>query len=143
VDLSKDRRNAGAAKRRVWPGRPAEGGALRVGPEAKRSGRCAIRTEQASWNCGSTRMRRNPETQGLRRRAMWGLMQADGIWRRWAIYAPYLDGAGTYAVSTSIRRSRSLGSSDVPGNPACPRLHKWTFDFDADEGMRLLYDDRT
>ena len=66
VDTSKDRGGAkGLEAADVAPAGQKKGGALRLGPEAKRSGRCARRMERASWSCGSTRTRRNPRTPGI------------------------------------------------------------------------------
>ena len=76
--------------------------------------------------------------------AMWGLMQADGhMVAVGAIYAPYLNGAETYAAATlNPEKQKPWQQVTYLGGKRAPGWHKWTFDFDPDKGMRLLYDDQ-
>ena len=73
----------------------------------------------------------------------WGLVQSDGrVFVTGAVYAPYLSGATTYAASDV-----HPGKGDKPWFKVTylaikrkPGWHKWSFDFNADKGLAILYD---
>jgi hypothetical protein len=77
--------------------------------------------------------------------AMWGLAQADGhTLAVGPIYAKYLSGDKTYAAGAF-----NPGKSQRPwqvvqylGGKRTPGWHKWTFDFDPDQGLRISCDDK-
>jgi len=75
--------------------------------------------------------------------AMWGLMQADGhSVTAGPIYAPYLAGDTTYAVGAfnPDKNGRPWHGVQYLGIKRKEGWHKWTFDFDPDKGMRILFD---
>lgn len=127
IDTSKDR--AGGA-----------GGSLRLGPGSK-----VVRQFRESNDGGKVELWvydevKNPKDLKERRVGpRWGLLQADGrVLVIGIIHAPYLSGGDTYATSDSdqkawftvqhSRAKRAVG------------WHKWTFDFDPEKGLTILYD---
>ena len=76
--------------------------------------------------------------------AMWGLMQEDGsVLVAGAIYAPYLSGNTTYAVTDldPKKNERAWWKVQYLGLKRKPGWHRWVFEFDPDEGLRLLHND--
>jgi hypothetical protein len=76
---------------------------------------------------------------------MWGLMQEEGpMLAVGAVYAPYLSGDKTYATSQfdPTKDERPWWEVQYLGLQRDPAWHKWTFEFDPDEGLRILYDDQ-
>ncbi len=146
VDMSKDRGGVqGLEAAGVAPASSRKGGTLRVGPGGKAV--WPLREKDGTgvlelWVYEDAAKPTNPKDHGAG--AMWGLMQADGHMAAvGAIYAPYLDGAGTYAVSTlNPDQQKPWQQVTYLGIRRAPGWHKWTFDFDPDQGMRLLYDDQ-
>lgn len=146
IDASKDRGGAkGLEAADVAPAGHGKGGALRLGP----GGRAVwpLREEDGTgalelWIYEDARSPANPRDHGAG--AMWGLMQADGHMAAvGAIYAPYLNGAETYAVSTlNPEQQKPWQQVTYLGTKRALGWHKWAFDFDPDTGMRLLYDDQ-
>jgi len=146
VDMEKDRGGVkGLAAEGVEKEALKQGGALRLGPGSRATwplhqqdgtGRVEI------WIYEDAAIASDPRTHGAG--PMWGLMQSDG--RMAAVgplYAPYLDGAHTYAISTlDPAKERPWQEVQYLGVRRAPGWHKWTFDFDPDKGMRILYDDR-
>jgi len=125
-------------------GRGGSGGALRVGPQA--SVLLTLRDEDASgkvefwvYDDGTT-----PENAKARRPGpRWGLVQRDGrVLAVGILYASYLGGAEGYTASACDGKSWFdqlfwLGVKRAPAG-----WHKWTFDFDARSGLRVLHNDR-
>lgn len=146
IDTSKDRGGAkGLEASDVAPAGQTKGGALRLGPGGKAV--WPLREEDGTgvlelWVYEDATKPANPRDYGAG--TMWGLMQADGHMAAvGAIYAPYLNGAETYAVSTlNPERQKPWQQVTYLGIKRAPGWHKWTFDFDPDQGMRLLYDDQ-
>ncbi len=122
--------------------RDGAGGALRIPPGA--SALWSLRDENGSgrvdlWIYDDLSRPANPKERRVGPR--WGLVQADGrALVVGVIYAPYLSGDTTYAVSdsdgktwfnvqyTAVRRERGW--------------HKWSFDFAADRGLAIARDDK-
>lgn len=70
----------------------------------------------------------------------WGLLQSNGrVLVSGVLYAPYLDGASTYATVSSDGKSwfDSIQYSAVKRSEG---WHKWTFDFNAANGLNILVD---
>jgi hypothetical protein len=61
-----------------------------------------------------------------------------------AIYAPYLSGNTTYAASDldPARDERAWWKVQYLGLQRKPGWHKWTFAFDAHQGLTILHDDK-
>jgi hypothetical protein len=146
VDASKDRGGVKGteAKDSTAPGQ-RKGGSLRVGPGGKAV--WPLREKDGTgvvelWVYEDAAKPAKPQDHGAG--AMWGLMQADGhMVAVGAIYAPYLSGAGTYAAATlNPEKQKPWQQVTYLGTKRATGWHKWTFDFDADKGMRLLYDDQ-
>ncbi|NOX97605.1 MAG: hypothetical protein GXO98_06065 [Nitrospirae bacterium] len=75
--------------------------------------------------------------------AMWGLMQADGrVLAVGPVYAPYLSGDKTYAVPTFNPGNNERPWQEVQylGIRRKGGWHKWTFDFDPEKGLSILFD---
>lgn len=74
----------------------------------------------------------------------WGVIDSQGrILAAGAIYAPYLNGAETYACSayTPGKKGDSyLAAVQYLGIRRKPGWHEWAFDFDAEKGLRILYE---
>ncbi|MBN2582857.1 MAG: hypothetical protein JXL80_07280, partial [Planctomycetes bacterium] len=73
----------------------------------------------------------------------WGLMQNDGrVLAIGILYASYITGTEGYTATASdgSRWFDELAWLGVKRAPAA--WHKWTFDFDAEKGLRILVDDR-
>ena len=74
----------------------------------------------------------------------WGVVNAEGrVLAAGAIYAPYLNGAKTYAsiAYTPGKKGDSfLSAVQYLGIQRKPSWHEWTFDFDPANGVRILYD---
>jgi len=85
----------------------------------------------------------NPKKRGAG--AMWGLVQEDTpVLTVGALYAPYLAGATTYATSDfdPTKNERPWWKVQYLGLKRKPGWHKWTFDFQPEKGLRILYDDK-
>ncbi len=77
--------------------------------------------------------------------AMWGLVQKNGfVLAAGAIYAPYLSGAATYAIASFNpgKAQRPWQRVQYLGVRRKKKRQRWTFDFDPDQGLRLLVDGR-
>lgn len=146
IDTSKDRGGAkGLEAADVAPAGQKKGGSLRLAPGGKAV--WPLRDQDGTgvlelWVYEDAAKSAKPKDPGAG--AMWGLMQADGHMAAvGALYAPYLSGAETYAVSTlNPEQQRPWQQVTYLGIRRAPGWHKWTFDFDPDKGMRLLYDDQ-
>lgn len=133
VDTTKDRAGGG-------------GGALKVEPGA--TVRWQVTDTNGSgtvemWVLDDGSAPDDPKAHGAG--PMWGLMQEAGpVLTVGAIYAPYLSGDQTYATSQfdPSTDERPWWEVQYLGLKRDPSWHKWTFDFDAEKGLRILYDDR-
>ena len=141
--MTKDR---GGARGLAAPTSARLGGALRLGPGGKVV--WPLRRQDGTgklelWVWEDAAVASNPKRHAAG--AMWGLLQADGhTLTVGAIYAPYLAGATTYATAAFNPAKEQQPWQEVQylGIKRTPGWHKWTFDFDPDQGMRLLYDDK-
>jgi len=133
IDTTKDREGEG-------------GGALKVEPGAEvrwklRDANGAGTIEMWVYDDGSAPP--DPKVHGAG--PMWGLVQEAGsLLTVGALYAPYLSGEKTYATSEfdPAKDERPWWEVQYLGLARDAAWHKWTFDFDADEGLRILYDDQ-
>lgn len=124
----------------------AEGGALKVEPGATvewklRETNGSGTVEMWVYDDGSAPA--DPKAHGAG--PMWGLTQEAGpLLTVGAIYAPYLSGDKTYATSQfdTAKDERPWWEVQYLGLPRDAAWHKWTFEFDADEGLHILYDDQ-
>jgi len=145
VDASKDRGGSQGMEAAKTAPAGKKQGALRLGPGGKAV--WTLRNEDGTgvlelWVYEDGAKPANAREYGAG--AMWGLMQADGHMAAvGAIYAPYLNGAETYAVSTlNPDQQKPWQQVTYLGIKRAPGWHKWVFDFDPDKGLRLLVDDQ-
>jgi hypothetical protein len=132
IDAAKNREGAG-------------GGALRVEPGGKavyklRDANGAGTVEMWVFDGGSAPT--DPKKHGAG--PMWGLTQEAGpVLTVGALYAPYLSGEKTYATSEfdAATGDRPWWQVQYLGLKREPGWRKWTFEFDADEGLKILCDD--
>ena len=122
------------------------GAALRVGPGARavwqiRKGAGSGKVELWVFDDGSAPTNAKKHAAG----PMWGLLQQEGpVLTVGAVYAPYLSGDTTYAASDfqPTKEERPWWQVQYLGLRRKPGWHKWTFDFHAKEGLKILYDDQ-
>jgi len=120
----------------------AGGGALRLGPGGK-----AVKKFSDTDASGKVEMwvyeeLANPKDLKERRVGpRWGIMQGDGrVLVMGIIYAPYLSGGDTYVASDSDQKMWfSVQHSRLKRQTL---WHKWTFDFDAEKGLVIKFDDK-
>ncbi|NOY82189.1 MAG: hypothetical protein GXP31_14420, partial [Kiritimatiellaeota bacterium] len=133
-------------------------GAVSIDPTLKRSGRGALRIGPGGQAVlrlrdrnGSGRVEMWVYEDGAaptapKKRAagaMWGVMQADGLLVTvGAIYAPYLNGAATYAAAAFRPGTNQRPWQEVQylAVKRTPGWHSWMFDFDPNKGLRILHD---
>jgi len=121
-----------------------QGGALSVGPQARV--RWNVRDENGSgtvemWVLDEGKAPADPKKHGTG--PLWGLVQKNGsVLVVGPVYAPYLSGDTTYATSdfTPGTDERPWWEVQYLGLRRQPQWHKWTFDFDPEVGLRILYD---
>ncbi|MBI3923592.1 MAG: hypothetical protein HY318_19390 [Armatimonadetes bacterium] len=132
IDTEKDRGGVGGGALRLGPGGRA------MWPLRKQDGTGKVEL----WIFEDGAIASNPKTYGAS--PMWGLMQADGHMAAVGpLYAPYLDGSNTYAISTlNPEKQKPWQEVQYLAIRRAPGWHKWTFDFDPDKGVRILYDDQ-
>lgn len=124
-------------------GGAATGGTLRVAPGANAV--LSLRDQDASglvrmWVYDDGSAPKDPKVR--RGGPQWGVVTTDGrLLVVGVIYAPYLSGDTTYAVA-----EYSPGKNEQPwykvsylGLRRQRGWHEWTFDFDADKGLRILH----
>ncbi len=122
----------------------SSGGALQVGPGGRVVWRLSDRNVAGTvemWVYDDGSAPSNPKKHGAG--PLWGVTQADGsVLVVGAIYAPYLSGDRTYAVSAfdPDKNERPWWHVQYLGLKRRPGWHKWSFVFDPDDGLRLLYD---
>lgn len=131
---------AGDAAIDAGKGRDGAGGALRIGPGGK-----AIWKLRDTNGAGEASFwvfddgTKPADAKARRVGPRWGLIQTDGrVLVTGALYAPYLAGATTYAASDSDQKNwfnvQYLGLNRSAG------WHQWTFRFDPEKGLSILYD---
>jgi len=125
-------------------GREGSGGSLKVGPGGKALLKLRDRDESGKvefWVYDDGAKPVDPKAHRLGPR--WGLVQGDekllavGI-----LYASYLGGVEGYTATASDGRDwlNQLFWLGVNRSPA--GWHKWTFDFDAENGLQVLHNDK-
>jgi hypothetical protein len=125
-------------------GRDGSGGSLRVGGNGKallklRDRDGSGKVELWVYDDGSTPG--NPTVHRVGPR--WGLVQSDGrLLAAGVLYASYLGGSEGYTATACdgkdwFDRLFWLGVKRAP-----PGWHKWTFDFDAEDGLQVFHNDR-
>ncbi len=121
-----------------------QGGALKIGPRG--TALLKLRDQDGSgkvefwvYDDGAT-----PENLKLNRPGpRWGLIQSDGkLLAAGILYASYLGGAEGYTATACDGKDwfNKLFWLGVNRRPA--GWHKWTFDFDAEEGLQILHNDK-
>ncbi|NOX54277.1 MAG: hypothetical protein GXP27_07505, partial [Planctomycetes bacterium] len=119
------------------------GGALRVGPGARAVWRFAEKNISGTvdlWIYDDGSASADPKKHAAG--PMWGVTQEDGsVLVIGAIYAPYLSGDRTYAVSdfAPFRNERPWWKVQYLGLRRQPGWHRWTFHFDPDAGLTILH----
>jgi hypothetical protein len=126
------------------PGREGEGGALKVGPGGK-----AVLTLRDRDESGRVEFRvyddgtRPADPKAHRLGPRWGLVQGDGnLLAVGILYASYLGGAEGYTATACdgrdwLKQLFWLGIKRAPAG-----WHKWTFDFDAENGLQVFHNGR-
>ncbi|MDH7571197.1 MAG: hypothetical protein QHJ73_16595, partial [Armatimonadota bacterium] len=121
--------------------RAGGGGALRIGPGAK-----AIRRLRETDGAGTVEFwvyedgSRPADPKARRVGPRWGLLQSDGrVLVAGVLYAPYLAGDASYAVSDSDQKDGWFKVQYL-GLPRKTGWHRWTFQFDPEKGLSILYD---
>jgi hypothetical protein len=124
--------------------RGGQGGSLKVGPNSKALFR--LRDDDASgkvelwvYDDGA-----RPENVKVNRSGpRWGLVQNDGrVLAVGILYASYLGGAEGYTATACNAKDWFDQLFWLGVNRAPAGWHKWTFDFDVEEGLRVLHNDK-
>ena len=124
--------------------REGTGGSLRVGPGAKAV--LKLRDVDGSgklelWVYDDGTVPENAKVSRVGPR--WGLVQSDGrLLAAGILYASYLGGNEGYTVTASDGRDWFDQLFWLGVNRAPAGWHKWTFDFDAEDGLRVFHNDR-
>ncbi len=125
-------------------GREGGNGSLKVGPNGKallklRAGDESGKVEFWVYDDGA----RPEDPKAHRLGPRWGIVQGDGkLLAVGVLYASYLGGAEGYTATACDGQDwfGQLFWLDVNRAPA--GWHKWTFDFDAEDGLRVLHNDQ-
>jgi len=124
--------------------RAGQGGALKVGPGGKALLKLRDRDGSGKvefWVYDDGAKPRDTKTNRLGPR--WGLVQGDGrLLAVGILYAGYLGGAEGYTATASDGRDWFNQLFWLGVNRAPAGWHKWTFDFDAENGLQVLHNDR-
>ncbi|MCE9612831.1 MAG: DUF4962 domain-containing protein [Lentisphaerae bacterium] len=127
-------------------GRADGGGALRVPPRATAELRLRDHDGSGTVNVWVFDDGAAPSDPKQRRAGpRWGLASEAGrVLTAGCIYAPYLDGAGSYALGeyTPAKKEQPYFQVAYLGVARQAGWHRWTFDFDADKGLHVSCDDR-
>jgi hypothetical protein len=124
--------------------RAGPGGSLKLGPNSKALLR--LRDDDASgkvelwvYDDGA-----RPENAKVSRAGpRWGLVQSDGrVLAVGILYASYLGGAEGYTATACEGKDWFEQLFWLGVNRAPAAWHKWTFDFDAEDGLRVLHNDK-
>lgn len=125
-------------------GRQGKGGALKVGPNGLAL--LKLRDQEGSgkvemWIYDDGTLPEN--TRAHRVGPRWGLVQKDGkVLAAGILYASYLGGNEGYTASASDGQKWYEQLFWLGVNRAPAGWHKWTFDFDPEEGLQVLHNDR-
>ncbi len=130
----------------VARGRGEGGGSLRVEP----GGRAVWRLRDANgsgkvtlwvYDDGSVPAKHKARQTG----PYYGVLQKDGrVLAPGSLYAPYLSGGATYALTAfnPTAKEKSYFAVQYLGLKRASGWHKWTFVFDAEKGVTVLHNDR-
>ncbi len=125
-------------------GREGKGGALKVG-----SGGVALLKLRDTDGAGKVELwvyddgTRPENAKASRIGPRWGLVQSDGkLLAAGILYASYLGGAEGYTATASDGKDWFNQLFWLGVNRAPAGWHKWTFDFDAEDGLQVLHNDR-
>jgi hypothetical protein len=124
--------------------RQGKGGSLRVGPGG--AAVLKLRDTDASgkfelWVYDDGTVPENAKASRVGPR--WGLVQSDGrVLVAGVLYASYLGGSEGYTVTASDGKDWFDQLFWLGVNRAPAGWHKWTFDFDAEEGLQVFHNDR-
>ena len=125
-------------------GRQDGSGSLKVGPNGKALLKLRDRDGSGKvefWVYDDCTRPEDPKAHRLGPR--WGLVQSDGkLLAVGILYASYMDGAEGYTATACdgkdwFNQLFWLGVKRAPAG-----WHKWTFDFDAEDGLQILYNDQ-
>ncbi len=125
-------------------GREGQGGSLKVGPSGKAILKLRNRDESGKvelWVYDDGTRPANAKAPRLGPR--WGLVQGDGkLLAVGILYASYLGGAEGYTATACDGRDwlQQLFWLGIKRTPA--GWHKWTFDFDAENGLQVSHNGR-
>jgi hypothetical protein len=123
--------------------REGKGGSLRIGPGAKAV--LKLRDVDGSgklelWVYDDGTVPGNAKVSRVGPR--WGLVQSDGrLLAAGILYASYLGGNEGYTVTASDGKDWFDQLFWLGVNRAPAGWHKWTFDFDAEDGLRVFHND--
>jgi hypothetical protein len=125
-------------------GREGKGGALKVGPNGKAVLKLRDPDESGKvefWVDDDGTKPADPKTHRLGPR--WGIVQGDGrLLAIGVLYASYLGGAEGYTATACDGKDWLSELSWLGVNRAPAGWHKWTFDFDAENGLQVFHNDR-
>jgi hypothetical protein len=134
----------GAVAIDVTKGRGGSAGSFKVGPGGKALWKLRDRDESGKvefWVYDDGTRPADPKAPRLGPR--WGLVQGDGrLLAVGILYASYLGGAEGYTATASDGRNWLDQLFWLGVNRAPAGWHKWTFDFDAADGLRVLHNDK-
>jgi hypothetical protein len=125
-------------------GREGQGGSLKVGPNGKalfrlRDNDASGKVEVWVYDDGA-----RPDNVKINRTGpRWGLVQTDGrVLAVGILYASYLGGTEGYTATACDAKDWFDQLFWLGVNRAPAGWHKWTFDFDAEEGLQVLHNDK-
>ena len=127
--------------------RSGKGASLRIGPAGRAVWK--LRDENGAgrvefWIYEDTSAPKEPKKRSAG--SLWGIFQKDGkAIMPGSIYAPYLSGDKTYAVADLDPNSsaeRPHHRVQYLGLPRAKGWHKWTFDFNAETGLKIIHNDK-
>jgi len=125
-------------------GRDGSGGSLRVGPNSKALLKLRERDESGKlelWVYDDGTRPKDPKAHRVGPR--WGLVQSDGkLLAAGVLYASYLGGTEGYTATACDGKNWFNQLFWLGVRRAPPAWHKWTFDFDAEDGLQVLHNDR-
>ena len=124
--------------------RAGQGGSLKVGPNGKallrfRDDDASGKVELWVYDDGA-----RPENAKVNRSGpRWGLVQNDGrVLAVGILYASYLGGAEGYTATACDAKDWFEQLFWLGVNRAPAGWHKWTFEFDAEDGLRVLHNNK-
>jgi hypothetical protein len=125
-------------------GRDGTGGSLRVGANGKALLKLRDRDESGKvqlWVYDDGSRPEDPKAHRVGPR--WGLVQSDGkLLAAGVLYASYLGGTEGYTATACDGKDWFSQLFWLGVRRAPPGWHKWTFDFDAEDGLQVLHNDQ-